>query len=453
MTNLKYGSSGEEVTKLQNALISAGYDVGSTGADGVYGTNTQAAVKAYQKANGLSVDGIAGENTLNSLYGTNTTSSTPASGTTTNTATTTTTPEASTTPSTTSGFKYNEFTYEDYAPSDAVNQANALLQQQQANNPGSYSPVWKNEADSYLSQYQNRDPFSYNFNEDALYNQYKDNYIRQGQMAMMDTMGQAAALTGGYGNSYAQSVGQQAYQGYLQELNNVVPELWQLARENYDREGQDLLTMYDLYMNKENQEYNQYQDSMDRWYQEMARLQDNYDTLYNREYSEYEDKRNMAYDQYNADRDVAWNEYLRDLENQQTAAELLASTGNYDRLQEIYGLTDEEIAAIKKANTKSTGGTGTKKNTKTTLSLEEQQKWAKEFGSADDIGDVEWAADKMAQAGVDPQIIAQWYDKYAAGFQQKVDTNVNDLPAQNQANNRLTGGGGGYKSILDRITY
>ena len=325
MTNLKYGSSGEEVTKLQNALISAGYDVGSTGADGVYGTNT--------------------------------TSSTPASGTTTNTATTTTTPEASTTPSTTSGFKYNEFTYENYTPSDAVNQANALLQQQQANNPGSYSPIWKDEADSYLSQYQNRDQFSYNFNEDVLYNQYKDNYLRQGQMAMMDTMGQAQAMTGGYGNSYAQSVGQQAYQGYLQELNNVVPELWQLARENYDREGQDLLTMYDLYMNKENQEYNQYQDSMDRWYQEMARLQDNYDTLYNREYSEYEDKRNMAYDQYNADRDVAWNEYLRDLENQQTAAELLASTGNYDRLQEIYGFTDEEIAAIKKANTP-TGGKG-----------------------------------------------------------------------------------------------
>ena len=43
--NLTYGSRGDDVRKLQQALQSAGYDVGSTGADGVYGRNTQAAVR------------------------------------------------------------------------------------------------------------------------------------------------------------------------------------------------------------------------------------------------------------------------------------------------------------------------------------------------------------------------------------------------------------------------
>ena len=64
MAQYSRGSSGTEVEKLQNALIAAGYDVGSTKADGVYGKNTEAAVKAYQKDNGLTVDGIAGKNTL-----------------------------------------------------------------------------------------------------------------------------------------------------------------------------------------------------------------------------------------------------------------------------------------------------------------------------------------------------------------------------------------------------
>ena len=84
MANLKYGSSGSEVEKLQNALIDAGYDVGSTGADGVFGNNTAAAVKQYQKDNGLTVDGIAGKNTLGALYSTksNTTTDTGNGGTT-----------------------------------------------------------------------------------------------------------------------------------------------------------------------------------------------------------------------------------------------------------------------------------------------------------------------------------------------------------------------------------
>ena len=66
---LSIGSSGEEVRKLQNALMSAGYDVGSSGADGKFGPSTSAAVKKYQKDMGLSVDGVAGKNTQGALYG------------------------------------------------------------------------------------------------------------------------------------------------------------------------------------------------------------------------------------------------------------------------------------------------------------------------------------------------------------------------------------------------
>jgi murein DD-endopeptidase MepM/ murein hydrolase activator NlpD len=84
-----------------------------------------------------------------------------------------------------------------------------------------------------MNKILNREDFSYDLNGDALYQQYKDRYIQQGKMAMQDTMGQAAALTGGYGNSYASTAGNQAYQGYLQGLNDVIPELQQIAYDRY----------------------------------------------------------------------------------------------------------------------------------------------------------------------------------------------------------------------------
>ena len=66
---LSVGDSGSDVAKLQQALIAAGYSCGSYGADGEFGSATEAAVRAYQAANGLSVDGIAGQETQEHLYG------------------------------------------------------------------------------------------------------------------------------------------------------------------------------------------------------------------------------------------------------------------------------------------------------------------------------------------------------------------------------------------------
>lgn len=62
---LRRGVKSEEVKLLQEALNKAGYSVGAV--DGSYGPATEAAVKAYQDANKLSVDGIAGQQTLGSL--------------------------------------------------------------------------------------------------------------------------------------------------------------------------------------------------------------------------------------------------------------------------------------------------------------------------------------------------------------------------------------------------
>lgn len=60
-----YGSRGNEVTEIQRELSSRGYYSGSI--DGIYGKLTENAVRLFQKANGLKVDGIAGTQTLSAL--------------------------------------------------------------------------------------------------------------------------------------------------------------------------------------------------------------------------------------------------------------------------------------------------------------------------------------------------------------------------------------------------
>ena len=67
---LYWGCRGTAVTRLQNALIDAGYKSIVRKADGIFGQWTYDAVRAYQKDHGLAVDGIAGKNTQNKLYGT-----------------------------------------------------------------------------------------------------------------------------------------------------------------------------------------------------------------------------------------------------------------------------------------------------------------------------------------------------------------------------------------------
>ena len=168
-----------------------------------------------------------------------------------------------------------------YKESDAVKQYRDQLAAQNALKPqewtgGTYGDAVKTALDKIL----NREKFTYDLNGDALYQQYKDQYINLGRLAMQDTMGQAAALTGGYGNSYAATVGNQTYQGYLQKLNDVVPELYQLALNQYNQEGADLQNQYSMLANQYNTEYGEYRDTVSDWESQRDYLSNMYNNIY-----------------------------------------------------------------------------------------------------------------------------------------------------------------------------
>lgn len=142
--------------------------------------------------------------------------------------------------------------------------------------PAAYQSTWQDQLKDIANRILNREKFSYDFNADPLYNQYKSQYVNQGRMAMMDTMGQAAAMTGGYGNSYAQGVGQQAFNGYLQQMNNIIPELYQLALNQHQMEGDELTSKFAVLGAQDDKDYGRYRDTMSDYYldQEFAYQKD-----------------------------------------------------------------------------------------------------------------------------------------------------------------------------------
>lgn len=125
-----------------------------------------------------------------------------------------------------------------------------------------YQSTWQDQLRETANKIINREKFSYDINGDALAQQYKNQYAQQGKQAMMDTMGQAQAMTGGYGNSYAQSVGQQTYQGYMQQMNDKIPTLYQLALDRYNAEGNRMLNNMSMMMQQDEMEYGRYRDQM-----------------------------------------------------------------------------------------------------------------------------------------------------------------------------------------------
>lgn len=219
--------------------------------------------------------------------------------------------------------KPKDFQFDSYKPSETVTQAQNLLNQHTQNKPGIYQSQWQTNLNDTLNKILNREKFTYDMNADALYQQYKNQYIPQGQQAMLDTMGQAQSMTGGYGNSYAQTAGQQAYHGYLQQLNNKVPELYQLALNQYNREGEDLYNQYGLFADREAQEYGRYRDQLGDYNAELDRLTNESRYQSEADYNRFMDQYNMAYGQYRdsvgdwqnalnrADTEY-WNQYNKD---------------------------------------------------------------------------------------------------------------------------------------------
>lgn len=117
------------------------------------------------------------------------------------------------------------------------------------------------EYQGLLDRLQSYKPFAYNPEEDPLYQQYADSYIRGGQLASGDILGQLAARTGGMASSYAGAMAQQGYDQYMQELAAKVPELRQIAYNMYADDYNRQLGLYDRGYQRFSDDFNRYMDT------------------------------------------------------------------------------------------------------------------------------------------------------------------------------------------------
>lgn len=265
--------------------------------------------------------------------------------------------------------RMNELATQKYVAGDNVTAAQSYLQGIIDNKPGAYQSKYTDQLSGLYDRIMNREKFTYDLNGDMLYRQYADQYTRQGQMAMQDTMGQAAAMTGGYGNSYAQTAGQQMFQGYLQALNDKVPELANAAYARYAQEGADLQNQYALAQNAEQLDYGRYQDTLNQWQNERAYAQDAYDTAYSQDYTDYTNRLNMAQQALQMEREDA--QQAQDMAYKTAMAMIQKGLLPTDDMLATAGLSKADAKALAKkygygASSGGGGGSSKKKSSGTT---------------------------------------------------------------------------------------
>jgi hypothetical protein len=205
--------------------------------------------------------------------------------------------------------------------SEAYNQAMAYTNQlleQLSSGRTSYTDQIKD----LMGQIQNREDFSYDASEDTMFQQMLSSAMASGQSAMMDTMGQASALTGGYASTYAQSAGNQAYNSYIQEAYANLPQYYNMALEAYQMEGQDMYNQLSMLSDADASEYQRMYDS---WNANFANAQQ----IYQNEYGAYQDSINNAYNMYQVSQNHADTLYAQEYQKLQN--EVSNALGMIDR--------------------------------------------------------------------------------------------------------------------------
>lgn len=185
------------------------------------------------------------------------------------------------------------------------------------------SNPWAQQLTQVVNKIQNRQPFTYDLSGDMLYEQYKNQFMNLGDLAMQNTIGQASSLTGGYANSYAVTAGNQANQEYLKQLNEKIPDLYQLAMSRYEMEGKQMDDLYGILREQYGIDYGEHRDSVD----DLKTLMDTDRGERDYALSDYRNERDFD---YNEQHDQYTSEYQENKDAQAASAkslQLLAGKG------------------------------------------------------------------------------------------------------------------------------
>lgn len=195
---------------------------------------------------------------------------------------------------------------------------------------GEAAPVYNNRYDDTIQDLiqgiLNREDFSYDPATDPLYQNYRKQYTREGQRATADTLGQAAAASGGIPSSYATTAAAQAGNYYAAQMTDKIPELYQLAYNqylnDYNMQLSDLGVVqgaeqsdYDKYLNELNQFNTDRAFDYNAWLDEYNMTKDQLQTAQGLEQLDYTKYLNEL-QQFNTDREFNYGQLLDEIDSQ-----------------------------------------------------------------------------------------------------------------------------------------
>lgn len=219
------------------------------------------------------------------------------------------------------------------------------------NKPQDYRSRYQGTISDLTDKYQNN-KFDYDVNRDPEYMTLQDKYTNDGKNAMQDTMGNYAANTGGYSNSYAQAAGQKKYNSYMEGLANEVTGLQKKAYNRFQQDKADTLTQIGLLQGLDDTDYARYRDTMSDYFSFLDYYNNKYSSDLNfdlqkfqQELSNWQSKLGSAQSayQYENSNDINNYQYEKTF-NQQQAQYNADMQYNYQKLLQEKEQFDKDLA-------------------------------------------------------------------------------------------------------------
>ena len=162
---------------------------------------------------------------------------------------------------------------DDYEESDYVIDRRNKLADVEAQKPDAFKSKYQTQIDDLLNQIYSDKGFSYtakDLQNDDLYKMYAQQYADSANRAMRDTMGNAQAQSGGYGSTYAQQAGQQAYDQTMSQLNDRVLDFYDRAFQKYQNNQANRYNQLGTFQTQDNTDYGRYRDTVSDWQADRA---------------------------------------------------------------------------------------------------------------------------------------------------------------------------------------
>lgn len=301
------------------------------------------------------------------------------------------------------GYKYSRF-----SPSDRTQNYADILSDLEADKPGEYTSKYQGTIDNLIDSILNREEFNVDdvYNSD-LYENYRQRYMQQGQKAMRDTIGQASQMTGGYGSTYAQAVGQQAYDNYMSQLGDKTLDIYDRVYNQYLQEGQELYNQLGMINNQDSIDYGRYRDTVNDYYNDLNYYAGRYDSSYGQDFGEYQS-------------DLAAQQWAEEYAYQKTQDALAQQNWqtqfDYQKEQDAlqYALQQQQLA-LSYARLNSSGGSSGGSSKKTTEQTKQTRKAMQQANLGARAYEI-YEARKLKDQGVeDVDIVQKLYDKGIVG--------------------------------------